>query len=286
MPTETIILVALAINLVVAAAVVIVPRVRNRRSPAAMIDASRATRSSAAEPMIGSPSRPSAHAAGDAGAGAPWFPAPVDGPAMRSATRSAPGPERGVPSTPAPAAFGTSVSGVAAIDPATGLDMEPAWYRWLSEEEARIRRFHRPATVVFVELTGLDRLADRLGDEAAGRLIPPIATTMRRQARATDHLARLGPTLFGAILTETDEIRAINYIERIRGACDVWLEAGAVMLRLSVGWAEVGPDRPAEVAVPDAERRLYEERQRTWAVLAREAEQRNGKPTILHAAQG
>jgi len=114
---------------------------------------------------------------------------------------------------------------------------------------------------VLVELAGLDRVAERLGPEAADRLIPPIATTMRREARATDHLARLSATRFAALLPETDEIRAINYVERVRSACDLWLASGAVALRLSMGWAEIGPNRSASVATADAETRLFAERQ-------------------------
>ena len=150
----------------------------------------------------------------------------------------------------------------AATDPATGLDLPPAWSRWLAEEGARMGRYGRPATIVLVEVAGLDRLAARLGPEAANRLIPPIATTMRRNARASDNIARLGQARFGALLSETDEIRAINYVERARSACDVWLEAGAVALRLSIGWAEIGANQPIAVAVQAAERRLNEDRQR------------------------
>lgn len=51
-------------------------------------------------------------------------------------------------------------------------------------------------------------------------------------------------------------------MERARTACDVWLEAGAVALRLSIGWAEIGANQPVAVAVQTAERRLNEERQR------------------------
>jgi len=149
-----------------------------------------------------------------------------------------------------------------ALDPATGLDLGAAWTRWLAEEEARMRRFHRPSTVVLVELGGLDRLVERVGRDAAERLIPPIATTMRRFGRETDHVARLGPARFAALLTETDEIQAINYVERIRTACDLWLAAGAVALRLSIGWAEVDSDRPAAVALTEAEGRLFADRQR------------------------
>lgn len=150
----------------------------------------------------------------------------------------------------------------AATDPVTGLDLAPAWSKWLAEEGARIGRYGRPATVVLVEVAGIDRLAERLGPDAVDRLIPPIATTMRRFARASDNIARLGPARFGALLTETDEIRAINYVERTRSSCDVWLEAGAVALRLSIGWAEIAAGQPVAVAIQTAERRLNEERQR------------------------
>ena len=152
-----------------------------------------------------------------------------------------------------------------AADPVTGFDLAPTWTKWLAEEGARVDRYGRPATIVIVELTDLDRLAEKLGPEAADRLIPPIATTMRRHARAADNLARLGRARFGALLTETDEIRAINYIERVRTSCDVWLESGAVALRLSIGWAEIGANQPVEVAIQTAERRLNEERQRRRA---------------------
>ena len=253
MKTEDIILVAVVINLLIVIAAVVIPRIRGR-STAAGFGATRSpvARASGAATIGASNNGVGASPNGNGprprptdDAGAPWFPG-----------------------------WTASASEVAPpTDPATGLDLGPTWARWLTEEEARVQRFHRPATIVLVELSGLDRLADRLGEDAAGRLISPIAMTMRRNARATDHLARLSATRFGALLTETDEIRAINYIERVRSACDVWLEAGAVMLRLSVGWAEISPDRPADVALPEAERRLYEERQRTFALLARQRDE-------------
>ncbi len=80
----------------------------------------------------------------------------------------------------------------AAIDPETGIELAGAWARWLAEEGARVDRYGHPATIVLVELGGVERLAEKLGQEAADRLIPPIATTMRRHARAADNLARLG----------------------------------------------------------------------------------------------
>lgn len=256
MKTEDLILIAVAINLVIGLLAVFVPRLRSRRSTDSGSAPARTTSATNGYSHNGNGNGTRPRLTTD-DAGAAWFP-----------TRTV-----------------TAGAGGAPTDPATGLDVGPAWARWLAEEDARVQRFHRPATVVLVELSGLDRLADRLGHEAAGRLIPPIAMTMRRNARATDHLARLGPTRFGMILTETDEIRAINFVERIRDACDVWLEAGAVMLRLSVGWAEISPDRPADVALPDAEGRLFEERQRASVVLARQSDEPEVETGVLQSAQ-
>jgi diguanylate cyclase (GGDEF)-like protein len=263
MPTDSIVLIALAINFLLAILAFTIPRLRARRSRNAAIKAGLSARASAA----GSPGASTASRTGSGettrDAGTPWFP-----------------PTRAMEFAP-----GAASSGAAATDAATGLALAPAWATWLSEEEARIRRFHRPSTIVLVEVSGLDRLADRLGDDAAQRLIPPIGMTMRRQARASDHLARLGPTRFGAILTETDEVRAINFVERIRSACDVWLEAGAVMLRLSVGWADISTDRPAEVALPEAERRLYEERQRIGSMLSRNTDEPDVEAAMVRPAR-
>jgi diguanylate cyclase (GGDEF)-like protein len=162
----------------------------------------------------------------------------------------------------------------------TGFDLPATWAKRLTEENARIQRYGRAATIVLVELGSLDRLAERLGADAAERLIPPIATTMRRHARSSDSLARLGHTRFALLLPDTDEVKAINYIERVRASCDVWLEAGAVSLRLSIGWAEINPTQPGDVAAQAAERRLFEERQRLRVREDREVEDEDGRELV------
>ena len=288
MDTQTIVILAVAINVTVAAAAILIPWLAGRRSRSAA-----ARHRAALVATVGPAPVPVAPTAADVeghvaamddempDAGAPWFP-PRDVRSNGEAWSDGDAPSNG---HEMPRASRAPYRLDGPLDADTGLDVGAAWARWLTEEEARIRRFHRPATVVLVELAGLDRLAARLGPEAAERLIPPIATTMRREARVTDHLARLSATRFAALLPETDEIRAINFVERIRSACDLWLEAGAVMLRLSAGWAEISTDRPAEVAVPDAEARLFEEHKRTWALLARQADEHEVETGILQRAR-
>lgn len=123
------------------------------------------------------------------------------------------------------------------VDAPTGLLDPSAFTRLVIAEDVRIHRYHRAATVVIFELEGLDRLVDRLGQDAADRIVPALADTMRRLARDVDHVARLAPGRFGVLMPETDEVAAINYVERVRRACELWLESGAIALRLAAGWA-------------------------------------------------
>ncbi len=123
------------------------------------------------------------------------------------------------------------------VDAETGLLTAVAWEAAIRAESARMARYQRDATVIVAELDGLDALAARLGQEVADGLIRPVADALRRNARAADRIARVGHARFHLLLPETDEIAAINYIERVRSSCDLWLEAGALAVRLAIGWA-------------------------------------------------
>jgi len=148
------------------------------------------------------------------------------------------------------------------IDPETTLDSPLEWSRVVDFEQARSARYGRPTTVVIVELDGLDIFADRFGKQAADRLIPPVADALRRNARSSDRVARLGRARFGVLLVETDEVRAVNYVERVRAACDRWLEASALALRLSIGWASPMVDGELGAALRVAEDRMHREQRR------------------------
>jgi len=152
------------------------------------------------------------------------------------------------------------------VDDATGLDSRAAWERVLAEENARYVRYRRPVGIVMAELDGFTRFEDGFGTEASRRVVAAVAGAMRRSARRTDHIAHVGGGRFLVLLPETDEIQAINYVERIRGECDRWLDAGAVALRLSVGWASPSAVGELDTAVRTAEERMYAERRRASRV--------------------
>jgi len=124
------------------------------------------------------------------------------------------------------------------VAPTTGFATRRAWNEALRREEQRLARYGCPVTLVVAEIDGLDSVAARLGQGAADRLIPPVEAAIRRNARATDVSARTGHTRFVAMLPETDEVAAINYVERVRSECDMWLEAEGLAVRLALGWAQ------------------------------------------------
>jgi len=148
------------------------------------------------------------------------------------------------------------------LDELTGLDTLVAWERGLAEEDARYARYRRPVCVVVAELDGLARLVERFGEDPARRILPAVGDAMRRSARRTDRVAHAGGGRFLVLMPETDEIQAINYVERVRAACERWLEAGAVSLHLSVGWASPTAVGQLDTALRAAEERMIADRRR------------------------
>ncbi len=181
---------------------------------------------------------------------------------------STPGP---TVTAPVEAAVGTAV-GVAAptegvppdpyIDDVTGLKSRAAWDRALAEENARYVRYRRPVGVVVAELDGLGRFEREFGAEAARRILTAVGGAMRRGARRTDRVAHVGGGRFLVLLPETDEIQAINYVERVRTECERWLMAGAVALHVAMGWASPSAVGELDTALRTAEERMYAERRR------------------------
>jgi len=148
------------------------------------------------------------------------------------------------------------------LDDATGLDSRAAWDRVLAEENARYVRYRRPVGVVVAELDGLARFNGQFGADASRRILAAVGGAMRRSARRTDRVAHVGAGRFLILMPETDEIQAINYVERVRSECDRWLVAGAVAMHLSMGWASPSAVGELDTALRTAEERMYAERRR------------------------
>jgi diguanylate cyclase (GGDEF)-like protein len=218
-----------------------------------------------------------ARAAAGADVPAPVMSAAAEGPAPAyrysgdpSTNWSTPGRHDDVPgdATAGEEFAGLDDTGVELIDPSTGLESPQAWRRAVEDEVTRLARYHRPATVVLVELDGFERFSGRLGQAAGDRVVLATARTLRAHARAADRCARFGQGRFAVLLPETDEVMTINFVERVRLECDRWLEAGEVALRLAIGWTMLDAAEGAAPAIQEAIRRLdAERRQRTGSAV-------------------
>jgi diguanylate cyclase (GGDEF)-like protein len=133
------------------------------------------------------------------------------------------------------------------------------WNRMLADEDARIHRYRRPATIVLIELEGFEGFVSALGQPAGDRVLVAVADTLKRHARSSDQVARLGPARFGLLLPETGEVEAINLTERMRSLCELWLASGSIALRLAIGWASPAVEEGLADSYLVAAERMYAE---------------------------
>jgi diguanylate cyclase (GGDEF)-like protein len=144
-------------------------------------------------------------------------------------------------------------------DPLTGLEGPDFWRRILVSEVARSARYRRSLTVVIVELDGTDVLRATWGDDVARHAIRDAGQAIRRASRTSDYCTRIGEARYGIVLTETDEIAAINFVERVREAGPRSMPRGTNHLRFSFGWASPKQGESADAVVKRADSRLAAE---------------------------
>jgi diguanylate cyclase (GGDEF)-like protein len=144
-------------------------------------------------------------------------------------------------------------------DPLTGLEGPDFWRRVLVAEVARAAKYRHPLTVVVAELEGIDQLGDAWGEELAAHAIREAAQCLLRSSRTSDYCARIATSRFGVVLTETDEIAAINFVERVRDTLPAAMPRGGDGVRFSFGWASPKKGDSAWALVGRAQRRLVGE---------------------------
>jgi GGDEF domain-containing protein len=145
-------------------------------------------------------------------------------------------------------------------DPLAGMPGPRFWARVLEHEQARVDRYKRVACVVLVEVIGFDDAPAWIDRTFQLGLFARLARTMSGQVRASDQLARIDKHRFGILLVETDEILAINFVDRLRTACRMELVDMAPWFKVRIGWASPAPGGTLEDALRIAEERLQTDR--------------------------
>lgn len=144
-------------------------------------------------------------------------------------------------------------------------DGHDRWARALDAESARIARRGHRASVVLIDLDGAATDDGLWGSDDADLVLSRLAETIRRNTREADVVVPLGAGRYGILLVDTDQVLAINFVERVRHACDAWLSARKVGVRLVIGWADARPGRSIHEALADAEHALERDRRAIWA---------------------
>jgi GGDEF domain-containing protein len=129
------------------------------------------------------------------------------------------------------------------------------WERVVANEDARRLRYGRTATVALVELVGFDDERSFLSAELLRTLFTRVARVIVREVRASDHVARIAPARFGILLVETDEVSAINFVDRLRQK--LLAELGAdPYFTARIGWASPDQGTSLDDALATASERL------------------------------
>lgn len=141
-------------------------------------------------------------------------------------------------------------------DTLTGTEGPRYWDRLLSGEQARLRRYRHSVTIVFVELSGFEEAATWIGREAALQKFAQLARRLASQVRSSDHIARVGPRRFGLVLVETNELEALNFIDRLLKHLQGAIADEGLEIHVGVGWASPEPNDQLSAAIATAEERL------------------------------
>ncbi|HEX6739995.1 MAG TPA: GGDEF domain-containing protein [Vicinamibacteria bacterium] len=124
---------------------------------------------------------------------------------------------------------------LARTDDLTGLHNTRAFRERLREEEARVRRYPQPLSLLLLDLDGLKAINDAQGHRAGDAALARVAAEMRAEARATDCCSRWGGDEFAVLAPNTAAEPALALAERIRTR--IAATAGASRLTVSVGVA-------------------------------------------------
>jgi diguanylate cyclase (GGDEF)-like protein len=144
-------------------------------------------------------------------------------------------------------------------DPLTGLEGPDLWQRVLVTEVTRAVRYGRALTVVVAQVDGISEMGDQWGAEIARHSLRELGQCLRRLTRTSDYCTRIGLARFGVVLTETNEVEAINFVERARVEVPIALPRSGDGLRLAFGWASPRAGESPDALVRRADHRLMRE---------------------------
>jgi|Deesub1362A_J573_1020465.scaffolds.fasta_scaffold01970_4 diguanylate cyclase (GGDEF)-like protein len=140
---------------------------------------------------------------------------------------------------------------LAHTDPLTGLANRRHLVEQLEREFARARRYHRPLSLIYLDLDGFKSINDRHGHLVGDEVLQGVARSMRAVLRSTDLLARIGGDEFAVLLPETtldDAHKVAIKLRRALAAYSSQLDPLLPPLTFCAGTSQL---RPGDAAVDE-----------------------------------
>jgi diguanylate cyclase (GGDEF)-like protein len=163
-------------------------------------------------------------------------------------------------------------------DSLTGLYNRRHFEEQVREEIERSQRYHRPFSIVLLDLNDLKQINDRYGHLAGDRVLTVLSEVLMQNIRANDVVARYGGDEFVMLLPETQKAGAQLMTQRIReqlsGRVIILKNGPSLHLSASMGVATYPIDGlETESLIRVADQVLYDEK-----AIHRSKQQASSKP--------
>lgn len=155
---------------------------------------------------------------------------------------------------------------LATVDQLTRLYLRDHFFRKVSEEQIRSRRYGSVFAVLMLDLDSFKEINDRMGHLSGDRFLQRVGEAIRETMRAADVPCRYGGEEFCVLLPETDLEGARRIAERIRArvaALEVRIGENVIRTTISAGIACYPADYPGSIPglLEKADQALYAAKQ-------------------------
>ena len=124
------------------------------------------------------------------------------------------------------------------IDGLTGVNNRRFFDQRIGEELDRCRRNFDPISCLFLDIDYFKIVNDKQGHQSGDIVLCAVATTIKTQLRSNDVLARYGGEEFIVLLSNINEVMALEIAERIRKTIQtqvINLEEASISVTISIG---------------------------------------------------
>jgi len=105
---------------------------------------------------------------------------------------------------------------MALFDSLTGAISRPAFMDQSDKELARSKRYHRPLSVMMIDIDHFKSINDNYGHAAGDNVLQIFVEAVQEAIRTTDFLGRVGGEEFALLLPDTSAKSAYHLAERVR----------------------------------------------------------------------